>query len=74
MEKLKNNLYNGSMSFEIESKNKIIEDSEWSGQEITNLISDIHEDYETFTKQRANPSVVLHYRDLLSYLIKTYGH
>lgn len=74
MEKLKNNLYNGSMSFEIESKNKIIENSEWSGQEITNLISDIHEDYETFTKQRANPSVVLHYRDLLSYLIKTYGH
>jgi len=74
VEKLKNNLYNGSMSFEIESKNKIIENSEWSGQEITNLISDIHEDYETFTKQRANPSVVLHYRDLLSYLIKTYGH
>jgi len=61
------------MPFDIESKDNPI-NSEWSGQEITNLISDIHEDYETFTKQRANPSVVLHYRDLLSYLIKTYGH
>jgi len=73
VEKLKNNIYNSSMPFDIESKDNPI-NSEWSGQEITNLISDIHEDYETFTKQRANPSVVLHYRDLLSYLIKTYGH
>ena len=74
MEKRKNNIYNRSMPYEIGSKDKIIDNSEWSGQEITNLISDVYEDYETFTKQRANPSVVLHYRDLLSYLIKTYGH
>lgn len=71
---MKNNIYNGSMPFDTGSKNNIVENSEWSGHEITKLISDIHEDYENFTKQRANPTIVLHYRDLLSYLIKTYGH
>jgi len=74
VENLKNNRYNRSMPYDIDSKNKSIENSEWSGQEITKLISDIHEDYEISTKQRANPNITLHYRDLLSYLIKTYGH
>lgn len=74
MEKMKNNIYNGSMPYDINSKDKSIETSEWSGHEITKLISDIHEDYESYTKQRANPNITLHYRDLLSYLIKTYGH
>ena len=74
MENLKNNIYNRSMPYDFETKDKNVDNSEWSGQEINNLISDVHEDYEIFTKQRANPSIVLHYRDLLSYLIKTYGH
>ena len=45
MENLKNNIYNRSMPYDIDSKDKSVETSEWSGQEITKLISDIHEDY-----------------------------
>lgn len=69
-----NSIYNGNMPYENSSKHNSVDTSEWTGQEITKLISDIHEDYENYTKQRANPNIVLHYRDLLSYLIKTYGH
>jgi hypothetical protein len=74
VEKMQNNIYNGNMPYDIEAKQRLVDTSQWSGQEITNLISDVHEDYTNFSKQRANPTIILHYRDLLSYLIKTYGH
>lgn len=48
----------------------------WSGTEIHNLIEGVHEDYKTAvkSKRKVNPTKVLYYRDLLSYLVKTYGH
>ena len=69
-----NKIYNGTMPYDVCAKDNSVDTGEWTGHEITKLISDIHEDYENYTKQRANPNIVLHYRDLLSYLIKTYGH
>ena len=51
-----------------------IDRSHWSGQEISNLLVGVHEDYEHYIKIKAPKEVVLYYRDLLSYLIKTYGH
>lgn len=47
---------------------------EWYGQEITDLLTGVHEDYLHFVEQRYNPQIILYYRDLLSYLVKTYGH
>jgi len=46
----------------------------WSGQEISNLLVGIHEDYEHYVATQAPKEIVLYYRDLLSHLIKTYGH
>jgi len=51
-----------------------IDRSHWTGQEIANLLVGVHEDYEHYIKIKAPKEVVLYYRDLLSYLIKTYGH
>jgi len=47
----------------------------WSGQDIHNLIENVHDDYNYhFKKRRSDPDRVVYFRDLLSYLIKTYGH
>ena len=46
----------------------------WSGQEISNLLVGVHEDYEHYIKIKAPKEVVLYYRDVLTYLVKTYGH
>ncbi len=51
-----------------------IDRKHWTGQDISNLLSGIHDDYEHYIKTRAPKEVVLYYRDLLSYLVKTYGH
>jgi hypothetical protein len=51
-----------------------IDRAHWSGQEISNLLSGVHEDLEHYIKIKAPKEVVLYYRDLLAYLIKTYGH
>jgi len=48
--------------------------SHWSGQEISNLLVGVHEDYEHYIKIKAPKEVVLYYRDVLTYLVKTYGH
>jgi|TARA_R100000231_G_scaffold25969_1_gene23554 hypothetical protein len=47
----------------------------WSGQDIYNLIENVHDDYNFYlAKKRSDPDRVIYYRDLLTYLIKTYGH
>ena len=63
-------------SYEILDSLKIIraKDGGWSGHDITDLLSGVYEDYITFERLRKNPALVVYYRDLLSYLIKTYGH
>jgi len=45
-----------------------------SGQELTNFISVVHEEFKIATNAKEPPYITLYYRDLLSYLIKTYGH
>jgi len=50
------------------------EGSQWSGQEVTDLLSGVYDDYRTYEKIKTNPTLVAYYRDLLSYLVKTYGH
>ena len=48
--------------------------SSWSGQEITDLLLAIHDNYDYFAKSRHSPEMTLYYHDLLGRLIKTYGH
>jgi hypothetical protein len=48
--------------------------SSWSGQEITELLLAIHDNYDYFAKSRHSPEMTLYYHDLLGRLIKTYGH
>jgi len=50
------------------------EGSQWSGQEVTDLLSGVYDDYRIYEKIKTNPTLVVYYRDLLSYLVKTYGH
>jgi hypothetical protein len=47
---------------------------QWTGQQMTNLLSGVHDDFIEFQRLKQNPKLILYYRDLLSYLIKTYGH
>ena len=44
------------------------------GQDIHEVIDGVHIDYETHKKNRADIDRTIYYRDLLSFLIKTYGH
>ena len=48
--------------------------SAWSGQEITDLLLAIHDNYDYFARSRHSPEMTLYYHDLLGRLIKTYGH
>ena len=53
--------------------NEQIKDENLQGAAITNLIEDVHEHYEVATRFNFKNSKG-HYRDLLSRLVKTYGH
>ena len=48
--------------------------SSWSGQEITDLLLAIHDNYDYFARSKHSPEMTLYYHDLLGRLIKTYGH
>ena len=48
--------------------------SSWSGQEITDLLLAIHDNYDYFARSRHSPEMTLYYHDLLGRLIKAYGH
>ena len=50
-----------------------IQDEGLQGADITHLIEDVHEHYEVATRFNLKNSKG-HYRDLLSRLVKTYGH
>jgi len=75
VEKMKNRDYTIDMSY----WSKFLEspkNEQWSGEEVHNLIEGIYEDFlfHNDRKRKVNPATALYYRDLLSYLIKTYGH
>lgn len=50
-----------------------ISEENLEGASITNLLEDVHEHYEVATRFNWKKSKG-HYRDLLSRLVKTYGH
>jgi len=45
-----------------------------SGEDIHKVISGVHIDYEDEKKKKRDPELTIYYRDLLTFLIKTYGH
>ena len=45
-----------------------------SGEDIHAVIDSVHKDYDKCKKFRADIEGTIYYRDLLSFLIKTYGH
>ena len=46
----------------------------WSGAEITSFIDDIHQTYEFASQLKVKRGVKDTYRELLTELIRTYGH
>ena len=72
MEKLKNRDYNMRMTDRFEEF--VLNGKQWSGQQISELIEDVHDDYNFYLKTRESPEITLYYRDLLAYLVKNYGH
>jgi len=71
VEKLINKLYTIVMSL----KDHLIPGSEkHSGEDIHKVIDDVHMDYEDCRTKRRNVELTIYYRDLLSFLIKNYGH
>jgi len=72
VEKLNNSAYNSRM----QRFNSFIDlKKEYrSGQRMTDLIEDVHDDYLHFIKTRESPELIIYYRDLLSFLVKNYGH
>ena len=48
--------------------------SSWSGQDITELLLAVHDNYDYFARSRHSPEMTLYYHDLLGRLVKTYGH
>lgn len=45
-----------------------------SGEDIHKVISGVHTDYEEAKSKKRDPELTIYYRDLLTFLIKTYGH
>ncbi len=72
MEKLKNRDYNMRMTDRFEEF--VLKGKQWSGQQISELIEDVYDDYNFYLKTRESPEITLYYRDLLAYLVKNYGH
>lgn len=52
----------------------VLNGKQWSGQQISELIEDVYDDYNFYLKTRESPEITLYYRDLLAYLVKNYGH
>jgi len=52
----------------------VLNGKQWSGQQISELIEDVYDDYNYYLKTRESPEITLYYRDLLAYLVKNYGH
>lgn len=69
---MKNKHYNTKMNKGFDEF--ILDGKQWSGQQISKLIEDVHDDYNFYLKTRESPEITLYYRDLLAYLVKNYGH
>jgi hypothetical protein len=69
---MKNNDYNRAMNDRFEEF--VLSGKQWSGQQISELIEDVYDDYNYYLKTRESPQITLYYRDLLAYLVKNYGH
>jgi hypothetical protein len=69
---MKNNDYNRVMNDRFEEF--VLSGKQWSGQQISELIEDVYDDYNYYLKTRESPEITLYYRDLLAYLVKNYGH
>jgi len=72
VEKVKNKDYNMGMTDRFEEF--VLNGKQWSGQQISELIEDVYDDYNFYLKTRESPEITLYYRDLLAYLVKNYGH
>ena len=46
----------------------------WSGAQIHNMLEDVEKQYQVASGLNIAPEVKTQYRDLLTDLIKTYGH
>jgi hypothetical protein len=69
---MKNKAYNTKMNDRFDEF--ILNGKQWSGQQISELIEDVYDDYKFYLKTRESPEITLYYRDLLAYLVKNYGH
>ena len=67
------NYTKGEMILDLKEIKEHIQDEGLQGADITLLIEDVHEHYEVATRFNFKNSKG-HYRDLLSRLVKTYGH
>ena len=65
--------YNDSMYEEVDLIT-IPKQEHWSGAQIHQLITDVEKQVELTSQLNLPMEVSQHYRDLLSRLIKTYGH
>lgn len=72
MEKTQINHYNRSMARDIFTKHE--DQPKHSGEDIHQIIDGVHIDYEKSKKSRRDIEGTIYHRDLLSFLIKTYGH
>ena len=65
--------YNDSMYEEVDLIT-IPKQEHWSGAQIHQLITDVEKQVELTSRSNIPQEVSQHYRDLLTRLIKTYGH
>ena len=49
-------------------------DEKHNGEDIHKVINNVHLDYEAARLKRKDIELTIYYRDLLSFLIKNYGH
>ena len=69
---MKNKAYNNRMNDRFDEF--VLNGKQWTGQQISELIEDVYDDYNFYLKTRESPEITLYYRDLLTYLVKNYGH
>ncbi len=73
MVKMQTSNYNDSMYEEVDLIT-IPKQEHWSGAQIHQLITDVQKQAELTSQLNLPMEVSQHYRDLLTRLIKTYGH
>jgi len=71
--KMQTSNYNDSMYEEVDLIT-IPKQEHWSGAQIHQLITDVEKQVELTSRFNIPQEVSQHYRDLLTRLIKTYGH